>query len=247
MDKIAAIRALFSDKGYCFYEKELELNIIGVRKENKATNFFDDQLLLLYRQGEEQIQRSFPITTDPGHNYLKDHFLNPEGCAVLVPGQYVDAYAIALHQGKYEALCQRNKPVQIVRDSNRDEILDMRPAYIHSGYYGINIHRAAVTGETAKVNKYSAGCQVFQNAQDFAVFMDIARDAAAMWGNTFTYTLIMQHELDTYTQRLDTGSADTGAVNPLVAGRQRLATLASTVFRYKPRLSIFGKRDEEKG
>ena len=46
------------------------------------------------------------------------------------------------------------------------------------------------TGTTTIIDKYSAGCQVFENAEEFGKFMDMARKHKDLYGNNFTYTLI---------------------------------------------------------
>jgi hypothetical protein len=38
--------------------------------------------------------------------------MNSKGCAILKEGQYKGVYEIDLHNGKYEAICQRLGPVR---------------------------------------------------------------------------------------------------------------------------------------
>ena len=64
-----------------------------------------------------------------------------------------------------------------------------------TGLFGINIHRASQTGTTTYVDKYSAGCQVFSNADDFNVFMQLCDRHRQYYGNDFTYTLIDERAL----------------------------------------------------
>jgi hypothetical protein len=63
-----------------------------------------------------------------------------------------------------------------------------------SSSLGINIHRAAPSGTTQRVDKYSAGCQVFNSANDFAEFIAAAKKHSNLYGNSFTYTLIDERE-----------------------------------------------------
>ena len=84
--------------------------------------------------------------------------------------------------------------VRVWRDGNKDDKLD-RAGEIHEGWYGINIHRAGSTGTTAKVGRYSAGCQVFQNADDFALMISLAKKSSSVRGNKFTYTLLEEADL----------------------------------------------------
>jgi hypothetical protein len=80
--------------------------------------------------------------------------------------------------------------VRVIRDYDRDSTLDFDNGRTEVGNFGINIHRASSTGTTTTVDRYSAGCTVFANAQDFAAFMALAEKHRLKWGNKFTYTLI---------------------------------------------------------
>ena len=84
--------------------------------------------------------------------------------------------------------------MRIWRDGNRDDRLD-RSGKIYEGWFGINIHRAGHTGTTQKVGRYSAGCQVFQNADDFNLLISLAKKSAGLRGNRFTYTLLESGDL----------------------------------------------------
>jgi hypothetical protein len=56
--------------------------------------------------------------------------------------------------------------------------------------YGIDIHRANKTGTTKTVDKNSAGCQVFESADDFDLFLKLCQKHKSLYGNRFTYSLI---------------------------------------------------------
>lgn len=185
-------KKLFEQKGYAFFTKGIyNLNIIGVRSDqgNKVTNKFDDALVVDYETAKGHSRHVYPITTDPGSYYMKNPS-NKAGTGILVPNQYRATYAIDLHNGKYQALCQRLKPVQVYRDNDKDDTYDLLPEKIDKGMFGVNIHRAAKTGITTKIDKYSAACQVFANAKDFEAFMNYCKRARDIFGNSFTYTLI---------------------------------------------------------
>ena len=96
---------------------------------------------------------------------------------------------LGYHKGQYEALIQRGL-VQVYRDNNRDNILDF--ASIQEGIFGINIHKAGV--DSAYVDNWSAGCQVFKRSSDFMAFMEICKKSAALYGNKFTYTLLTSND-----------------------------------------------------
>jgi len=172
------------------------LNIIGVRDPSTKLNSFDDKIVLIYRDEDgQQHAVECAATTDPGEYYTRTELFNKAGAAILIPGQYKDAYEIDTHNGKYEAICQKLGEVKVWRDGNKDDKLD-RSGKVYSGKFGINIHRGNSAGKTNRVGKYSAGCQVFQNVDDFNVMMSMARKSKAIRGNKFSYTLLEKADLD---------------------------------------------------
>ena len=50
-------------------------------------------------------------------------------------------------------------------------------------------------GTSTRVDKWSAGCQVIANNNDWHEFLDICYEAKAIWGNNFTYTLIESNDI----------------------------------------------------
>ena len=186
-------------KGYRYFTSgDLNLNIIGVRNsktKNRVTNAFDDCITLSYKLDDEWKFHCFKCTTDPGTHWVKN-LLNPDGVAILKPGQYRGSHKIGLHQGKYEALRQQ-KPVQVYRDNNLDECYDLNEENIQEGIFGINIHRATAKtgGKSTRVDRWSAGCQVIASNDDFAIFMKICRQARDLWSNSFTYTLLESKDI----------------------------------------------------
>ena len=191
------IEETVKSKGYKWFENgNYNLNIVGVRNSStneEVTNKFDDLLTVSYKVGNIWNFRQWGCTTDPG-KYYTENLLNPDGVAILVPGQYRSTYSIGLHQGKYEALKQM-KPVQVYRDDNKDNCYDMQPDDIQEGIYGINIHRASSSGTSTQIDKWSAGCQVVANYEDFNKLMLLAKQAETIWGNSFTYTLIDSQDI----------------------------------------------------
>lgn len=190
-------KKLFASKGYEFFEKGIyNLNIIGVRSNetHKVTNHYDDYLVVDYNVKHYHKRNIYKITTDPGISAMRKP-LNVKGTAILAPGQYKGAYCIDVHNGKYKALCQRLAPVKVYRDNNKDDIYDFNPATLESGMFGINIHRSNEFWTRPNIDGYSAGCQVFNDPNDFANFMNIVKKAEKIWGNRFTYTLIDANDL----------------------------------------------------
>ena len=196
--KSCDFKKLFEKKGYTYFEKgNYNMNIIGVRsnQNNKVTNKYDDCLVLIYNTETGWKRQIYNITTEPGHSSMKAPS-NAKGTAILAPGQYREAYKIDKHNGKYDALCQRNKVVKVYRDNNHDEVYDYKPETIDTGMFGINIHRSNETWTRSTVDGYSAGCQVFNDPKEFNSFMTLVKKSAAIFGNCFTYTLINEEDID---------------------------------------------------
>ena len=171
---------------YVIYDKPYQLNIVGVRNAETQPNKFDDSIFVFYKDDNNNwIDKEYPATTDTGTYWLKNPMSNL-GTAMLKEGQYVDAYKQGYHKGEYLALVQ-DKPVTTYRDYDRDAIFDIFTKET-TGNYGINIHKAGQNSQD--VDKWSAGCQVFQKSNDFADFMDLTTKHRNLYGNSFTYTLI---------------------------------------------------------
>ena len=178
------------DLGYAVFRAGIyNLNIIGVRSPSRESGKFDDSLHCVYKdEYGNWIDLQFQITTDAGLAYMHDP-MKITGTAILKAGQYRSAYKLGKHRGQYDALVQIGK-VTICRDANKDDILDHDPATLTEGYFGINIHRASSSVESINVGKWSAGCQVFSDPNEFAMFIALCKKSASIWGETFTYTLI---------------------------------------------------------
>jgi hypothetical protein len=183
------MKAILRHNGYEIYSRPFELNIVGLRSKSVIPNRFDDEIHVFYKISKSQwVYHVFKATTDPGTYWLKQP-MQPQGTAILDQGQYKGAYKLGLHKGQYLALVQA-KPVNFIRDYNRDAVLDFNNGNKMSGMIGIDIHRANVQGETKYVDRNSAGCQVFENASDFALFLKLCEKHRQLYGNSFTYSLI---------------------------------------------------------
>lgn len=190
---LAPIRNIARQEGYVLFKEPYKLNIWGFRSRNEQPNLFDDEMHVFFNTSKGLFAKwkyyVFKCTTDPGTYWLRNP-MRPQGTALLAPNQYIDAYQIDRHRGKYYALCQRLKKVQIIRDYNRNAYLDFYNGSVSSGMFGINIHRARKTGLTYTVDNHSAGCQVFQNADEFNYFMKLCEMHRKVHGNKFSYTLV---------------------------------------------------------
>ena len=195
---LSQIRNTVIAKGYKWFEdnanKSYDVNIVGVRNSStgkKVTNLFDDVITISYKNDKGVWQyHEWMNTTEPGKKGVIEYH-NPKGVARLIPGQYKGVWSIDKHQGKYEALCQRNGTVAIFRDNNKDMTFD--DITRDNGMFGINIHKAGQ--DSTWVENWSEGCQVFKRVKDFEIFMKICRLAAKIHGNKFSYTLIESKDI----------------------------------------------------
>lgn len=168
----------FKQLGYNWYQ----FHLIGVRARNCEENTFCDSLILC---NDDQVY-TFAGTTRPGTYYLL-HLLNPKGAAVLKPDQYVDTWTLGFHRNKPDHLAWiQAKPVTVYRDND----FDTTPEQIgvqDKGFFGINIHRSNPFSMSKLVDKWSAGCQVFANSKEFAIFVELSKKSEQKF---FTYTLL---------------------------------------------------------
>lgn len=179
------IQALFDRKGYAPLRMNGVLNLVGIRLSRVATNHFDDTFVAIMDSPDGVRMHHYACTTDPGEYHLL-HGLE-KGTAVLKPGQYVDAYALGKHQGKYPALVQV-APVTVYRDVTKDMTLDYTRE--ETGMFGINIHRANPSVTSKQVDKWSAGCTVIASPNDFDELMYLAGRHERSGYGRFTYTLL---------------------------------------------------------
>lgn len=178
------------------YERDIyKLNIFGLRgysldgfHPNKQ-DVFDDTLGVSYldKYGNE-ILSYFKVTTDPSTYYF-DHLLNPKGVAILVNGQFEESYMIGKHRGLYDALTQR-RPVPVWRKKYAEDTNYKKVN--HVGMFGINIHKTLDDAEV--VGTSSAGCIVFQDEEEFNIFMALCKKHAEWYNNIFTVTLFEEQD-----------------------------------------------------
>ena len=196
------IESAVKSKGYKWFEdhkdKGFDVNIVGIRNSDtgrKVTNKFDDHITVSYKINGEWQFHCYDATTDPGKHWV-ENIMNKHGVAILKPGQYRGSHKIRKHQGRYDALGQQ-KPVKVYRDKNKDGTYDFSEENVHEGIYGINIHRATKYAgkKSSQIDRWSAGCQVIAANDDWTAFMKIMRAARAIWGNSFTYTLIESKDI----------------------------------------------------
>lgn len=194
------IEKAVKSKNYKWFDdaanKSYDVNIVGVRNNapnvaDKVTNVFDDYITISFKDADGKwLFYEWKNTTDPGKKGC-EQFHNAKGVARLVPGQYRGTWAIDKHQGKYDALCQRLKPVTVYRDGDKNNTFS--ETVTDTGMFGINIHKAGQ--DSTWVENWSEGCQVFKKSADFEEFMKICRKSKDIHGNRFTYTLIESNDI----------------------------------------------------
>ena len=196
------IQQTVEDKGYKYFHDNLnkgyDVNIIGVRNsktKGRVTNAFDDTLTISYKIDGEWQYHEFNCTTDPGSHWV-ENLLNEKGVAILKPNQYRGSHKLDFHQGRYLALRQKSD-VTVYRDNDRDNNYDLNESKTDTGVFGINIHRATgrLGGKSIRVDKWSAGCQVIADNDDWHTFLGICQSAREIHGNSFSYTLIESKDI----------------------------------------------------
>lgn len=188
------LKKVFKKKGYKFCSGPFNLNIFGVRDLGGQRDTFNDFVGVAY---QDDLNRSlvelFPATTDPGIHWLRNP-LNSKGTLIMLEGQYKSAYTIGKHGrsglNPYEALEQCNE-MAYVRDNNKDDQYDIDPSKKISGIFKTNIHRASAWKILQLIGKYSAGCQVIKDPNQFLFLMSLAHKQIQYgFGNKFSYTLL---------------------------------------------------------
>jgi hypothetical protein len=144
------------------------LVIVGIRGYYKNTlgqpgvndrGIYDDAIFI----DSDEAFAAFNGNTDPSRyqaGYGTDD--DTKGMAKLKPGLTI-VHRFDIHNGKYEAICQRGGKVTVIRDGN--------PPYEDSGNFGINIHRGGYNGTS------SLGCQTIHPEQ-WPSFIALATDTA---------------------------------------------------------------------
>jgi len=197
--------AAMQKKNYSFYANtpygKNKLNIVGVRNNkpfnSPVSNYFTDYIVMFYYDDKgNRNERIGWVTTTPGLTYEASKFGGDGRTIMIAEGQYRDAYARGLHQGKIDTLIQ-NKPIKY----NRDESLDARYNNIRvdNGFFGTNIHPSGNyqnSDPNKLINNWSAGCQVFRSYDDYLWMMQAVRNQTDIANyKFFTYTLLNTADL----------------------------------------------------
>jgi len=160
--------------------------LLGVRSQDDIPNTFDDKIYLF--KGEEFVVVT-SATTNAGTPTLKQfEKVNKKGAAVLKSDEwYYDVWKYGKHNGKVEALLQLGAPVQVYRDTDKDDKSEEQ-GKIDTGYFGINFHPN--TYDLSKpsgtnIGWWSAGCQVVNKVDIYKIIIRLVKNQANV-----TYCLI---------------------------------------------------------
>ena len=184
---LTKIRRAMKDNDYVWFTREYSVNIVGVRSKDLQANTFNDWMTVSWLDDAGMwFYRRWHITTDPGV-YWRENPMNSAGTGILKASQYRGLWKLGMFRGAYEALVQAGN-CTLWRDDSRDSTLELYGEE-QTGRFGICAHRASINGST-KVGRWSAGCQVFADPNDFAEFLAIVKHSIARHGSTVSYTLL---------------------------------------------------------
>lgn len=199
------VLAVMKKKKYKINDKQFQINIVGIREDNIFDNLFSDKLFVFWKNEKMEWESytakwtTMPGTLGQGGVFKPITVLGITGVAVLVEGQYIDAYEFVDSYSGW--LCypyfQQVGKVKVYRDGDRDTVLDYDMP-TQEGHFGINLHRMSNNNiDTDTVNlewvTWTMGCQGNPEPH-FKKLVDFARITAKFFGKRFTYTLINRND-----------------------------------------------------
>lgn len=172
--------------------------IIGIRTPFKTSNILDDYVILAWES--KGYLDWLQATTEPGSFYLQ-HPSNPNGTAIMLPGQYIKAYSLGIHgapKHPHKALRLTGR-INITRDKDKDDIPEKGLNIWNVGSEtGINIHSTGIPHYIPqRIDNWSAGCQVVANFEEFEkkIISRIEEYLNKFPSSSFTYTLLTEDQL----------------------------------------------------
>ncbi len=164
------LKKIVTECGFKWNDTPLYPNLIGVRTKLTKPNLYNDLMFVARLNVHLQPEVfSYVITTMPGRFHL-EHPSRPEGCAILLRGQYFSwVKGEHGHTRKHQALVQLAGPVTIVRDNDKDSIPELTGPNCKkftNQYIGLNIHASWNTADMTFIDKDSAACQVASKNED---------------------------------------------------------------------------------
>ena len=91
-------------------------------------------------------------------------------------------------------------PIMITNDPRLSLVyrkaFDLNESKIYEEIGFTDIHHASQTGKSTNVDNWSAGCQVIADIKNWNEFIGLCQESVKIFGNSFTYTLINEKDLD---------------------------------------------------
>lgn len=135
----------------------------------------------------------YQITTTPSLAYYGEKPLNPKGTGIKLPGDTL--YYLKDHKlqhGQYKMMVE-GEPIEVGRyPIGVTKFETYKPAKKFKESTGMHIHRSSTKGKGICVGPWSAGCQVFDDGNEYDDFISKASRQTNN-GNRFIYALV---ELD---------------------------------------------------
>lgn len=171
------LKKIILAKGYQWFDEAYKPNIVGVRTSVIQPNIYNDLMFIAWKDkfGKEYFH-SYTQTTLPGKYHLNNPNVQQQGCAILVPGQYLNCWIKGTH-GKtrpHDALVQFGGPVIVWRDNDKDDIPEFEGPGVHlqkNAWIGLNLHAPWSEEERKFIDKDSAACQVASNSKAHVRFL----------------------------------------------------------------------------
>ena len=192
-NRLRRIIAYMKVWAYTIYREPHKLNLVGLRNANTVSDSFDDIMLVFWYTDTGKLEyRTYKQTTDPSTHFLKNP-MDAGGAAIMKGGQYLDSWTLisTARFGFAAKEFMQIRPITILRDNNRDNILDFWTSIATTGLYGINMHTGAGPGQkSVSVGLWSAGCQAMEEWSNWLELISLAERHIALYGNLFSYTLL---------------------------------------------------------
>lgn len=183
------LKKVLERKGYEFFDKgSFNINIVYFRNSSIFTDKYTDTLYIAYKNGITETLFEAPCSTKAGSYYVKNPitYLGVKGTAVMQEGQWKGAYQFIDNNSWLNTpYLKQIKPIKVWRDGLIDADID--EVNQQEGIFGIHCHTAGDIRNL--VYNWSAGCLVTPRAK-WLEALEIIRESAKRYGNTFTVTLI---------------------------------------------------------
>jgi len=222
--KLTCIKQVLERKGYKIFTGKMNMNIIMIRSNDRNVDTFNDAVVLFWENNNGLWEYFITdATVDPSGHYLLN-FMNKQGAAIVLPGQYKGILRLGYHKG-YRALVQA-KEIEVLRDFDKDATIHELAyltkeqietyykiyiagnisyihnnendiiAKLHKGMFGINFHRASMYRVLRLIGLYGAGCTVTPDIKKFSKMLSVIESSARLYGDTFTATYITENDID---------------------------------------------------